>query len=172
MVNAELDVVLADATLVALTYTSTLSASLDGTTADATLQALAWGTENAAVLDLIVEDAGLAARVVPIRTAQMRLTTGAAILTSTAHRGTAPVLPPQLTGGAQIYNVTGPVHATGGTILCFIGPPDRSVEWRLLQGQGTLTPFTTFTDAQGRCSCRFDAAGITGRVVIGAAWVP
>ena len=73
---------------------------------------------------------------------------------------------------AEIFNLTGPVRDTGGAILCFIGPPNKSVSWRLLQGFGTLRPFTDFTDELGRCSCRFDAGGITGTVIIGAAYVP
>ena len=73
---------------------------------------------------------------------------------------------------AALYNLTGKVRDSGGAILCFVGPPHKSVDWRLLQGHGTLTPFTTFTDALGRCSCRFDAAGFVERVVVGAAYVP
>lgn len=71
-----------------------------------------------------------------------------------------------------LYNLTGQVRDSGGAILCFVGPPNRSLDWRLLEGVGTLTPFTTYTDATGRASCRFDAAGITGHVVIGVAYVP
>ena len=72
---------------------------------------------------------------------------------------------------AKVYNLTGPVRQFSGAILCFVGPPWKSVEWRILQGHGTLTPYTTFTDALGRCSCRFDAAGIVERVVVGVAYV-
>lgn len=79
-----------------------------------------------------------------------------------------PILPP------RIYNLTGPVRDSGGAILCFIGPPWKTVEWRILEGTGTLTPFTTYTDELGRASCRFDAGyhGHRTRVVVGVAYVP
>lgn len=73
---------------------------------------------------------------------------------------------------AAIYNVTGQVRQTGGAILCFVGPPGKSVVWMLLHGSGTLTPFTTYTDDQSRCSARFDAGGFVETVTIGVAWVP
>ena len=102
--------------------------------------------------------------------ARVNLGTAQAVMHALVHGGELPPIVQRQ--GPRIYNVTGPVRASGGTILCFVGPPHKSVAWRILQGVGTLTPFTTFTDEQGRCSCRFDAAVITGTVVIGAAWVP
>ena len=72
----------------------------------------------------------------------------------------------------KIYNLTGPVRQFSGAILCFVGPPWKSVEWRLIEGHGTLTPYTSFTDAGGRCSCRFDASGIVERVLVAVAYVP
>jgi len=71
-----------------------------------------------------------------------------------------------------IRNLTGSVRQFGGAILCFQGPPNKSVDWRILEGHGTLTPFTTFTDALGRCSCRYEAAGFVEHVVVGVAYVP
>ena len=72
----------------------------------------------------------------------------------------------------RIYNLTGQIRQTSGAILCFVGPAHRSIDWRLLQGHGTLTPFASFTDELGRCSCRYDAGGFVERVVVGAAYVP
>jgi len=90
----------------------------------------------------------------------------------TAHVGLGEPPPAVETNIPRIYNVTGQVRQTGGAILCFVGPPNKSIDWRILQGDGTLTPYTSFTDAEGRCSCRFDSAGRVERVVIGAAYVP
>lgn len=73
---------------------------------------------------------------------------------------------------AALYNLTGQIRQFGGAIICFVGPPERSVDWRIVEGTGTLTPFTTVTDAYGRASARFDAIGFMGRVVIGVAFVP
>ena len=75
-------------------------------------------------------------------------------------------------GEPKLYNLTGPVHALGGAILCFVGPPNKSVDWRLISGDAILTPYTTATDPLGRASCRLDAVGITGRVIVGVAYVP
>ena len=72
----------------------------------------------------------------------------------------------------RIYNLTGKVRQFGGAILCFVGPPWKSIDWRIIEGHGTLTPYATFTDALGRCTCRFDSSGIVERVVVGAAYVP
>lgn len=161
---------LEDVVLSCMAWTYTHTAALDLTLAPATVQSVVWGTEYPAVLDVVLEDASLVARVFHTLSARMTLSPTAATLVARLHGGVVP--PSPLPHGPRIYNVTGPVRASGGTILCFIGPPLKSISWRLVQGVGTLTPFTTFTDAQGRCSCRFDAAGLTGRVVIGAAWVP
>lgn len=73
---------------------------------------------------------------------------------------------------AVIRNVTGPVRQFGGAILCFLGPPRKSIQWNILQGVGTLTPFTTRTDDYGRCSARFDSGGLVETVIIGVTWVP
>ena len=74
---------------------------------------------------------------------------------------------------AELHNLTGKVREGGGALLCFIGPPNRSVEWRILEGEerGELTPFTTYTDGLGRASARLEA-GVKGRIVVGVAWVP
>jgi hypothetical protein len=71
----------------------------------------------------------------------------------------------------QIFNITGQMLDNGGCILCFIGEPHKTIDWRLLEGHATLTPFTTFTDKLGRCSCRVDAQGFVETLVIGAAYV-
>ena len=73
---------------------------------------------------------------------------------------------------ATIINLTGKILEDGSAILCFQGPANRAVDWRILSGTGTLTPFTLFTDAYGRASCKFDAGGIPGAVVVGVAHVP
>jgi hypothetical protein len=73
---------------------------------------------------------------------------------------------------AAVYNLTGKVRDMGGAILCFVGPPNKSLDWRILEGHGTLTPFTTYTDALGRGSCRYDAVGFAEYVVVGVAYVP
>jgi hypothetical protein len=103
------------------------------------------------------------------RVASAHLTTAEAQTTVLVELGDPPVL---LVLPPRIYNLTGRVRQTSGAILCFVGPPRRSVEWRMLSGMGTLTPFTTYTDDLGRASCRFDAAGIVGPVVVGVAYVP
>lgn len=72
----------------------------------------------------------------------------------------------------KLYNLTGKIRDNGGAILCFMGPPHKSVQWHILEGLGHLTPFTSYTDKLGRCSARFDAMGVTGRVMIGVVWVP
>ena len=95
--------------------------------------------------------------------------TAEAKLVSHVTLGEAPFPPREKTA---IYNLTGVVRQTGGAILCFIGPPWKTVQWRMVKGHGTLTPFTTFTDELGRCSCRYDAGGIVESVIIGAAYVP
>lgn len=73
---------------------------------------------------------------------------------------------------ARLYNLTGPIRGSGGAIICFVGPPHKAIDWRMVQGLGTLTPYTLFTNEHGQCSCRFDSSGIPGRVIIGAAYVP
>lgn len=79
-----------------------------------------------------------------------------------------PVLP------AQLFNLTGPVRESGGAILCFVGPPWKTVEWRMVQGTGTLTPYTTYTDEYGRASCRLDVGYYNRKttIVVGVAYVP
>lgn len=73
---------------------------------------------------------------------------------------------------AAIYNLTGAIRDNGGAILCFVGPPHRSVEWRVLEGAAvSLFPFTTYTDETGRASCRLEAIGFGGSVRIGVAYV-
>lgn len=74
----------------------------------------------------------------------------------------------------RLYNLTGPARAFGGAILCFVGPPWKTVEWRMVQGNGTLTPFMGHTDQDGRAACRFDAGPVStkGRVVVAVVYVP
>lgn len=93
----------------------------------------------------------------------MAVTLDDAVLTSLAEVGIS---------GGTIYNVTGPVRQDGGAILCFVGPPHKSVVWTVLHGSGTITPVTTYTDARGRCSARFDAGAFVENVTIGVIWVP
>jgi hypothetical protein len=73
---------------------------------------------------------------------------------------------------AALYNMTGRVRENSGAIISFVGLANKAVEWRIVEGEGTLTPYTTYSDALGRCYCRYDPAGFIGRVVIGAAYVP
>lgn len=95
--------------------------------------------------------------------------TAEAKLVSHVTLGEAPFPPREL---PKLYNLTGAVRQTGGAIICFVGPPWKTIQWRMVKGHGTLTPYTTFTDALGRCSCRYDAGGLVESVIIGAAYVP
>lgn len=72
----------------------------------------------------------------------------------------------------MIQNLGGTLRQGGSTILCFLGPADRAVEWQVLQGLGTLTPFTKMTDAYGRASCKFQAGMLVEMVKIGVTFVP
>lgn len=67
---------------------------------------------------------------------------------------------------AAIYALTGAVRANGCTIFCFVGPPDRSVEWRVLAGSGWLYPYQDYTDEWGRASCKYEADGFSGMLTI------
>jgi hypothetical protein len=126
---------------------------------------------NRANLALTLAPVSVASQAVPGRVLRTSLGTEEAHLRSQATLGERPehpVLPPTL------HNLTGPVRSSGGAILCFVGPPWKTVEWRMIQGVGTLTPFTTYTDELGRASCRFDCGPVSTRtkVVIGVAYVP
>lgn len=50
-----------------------------------------------------------------------------------------------------------------GALVVLSGLPNRAVTWSLT-GSGTLTPLTTFTDAQGRASAKY-VPGTIGDVV-------
>jgi hypothetical protein len=105
------------------------------------------------------------------RVMQVESGTAEAKLVATVELGEPPEHP-EFLARPKIYNLTGQVRDSGGAILCFVGPPWKTIEWRVLEGHGTVTPFTTFTDKLGRCSCRYDAAGFVEHVVIGAVYVP
>jgi len=105
------------------------------------------------------------------RVANATLWLGEARTTSLVTLGEKPWPPVQ---APALYNLTGPVRDSGGAILCFVGPPWKTVEWRMIQGVGTLTPYTTYTDAFGRASCRFDCGYVPrkSRVIVGVAYIP
>lgn len=148
MADAILNQTLDDATLFAAIFSTSRSAVVNQTLADVQLQAMAFQTNRASVVQ----------------------STADAQLSAFAISGQGdPDRPIQI---PRIYNLTGRVRDSGGAILCFIGPPFRTVDWRMEQGHGTLTPYAKSTDALGRCSCRFDAVGFVERVIIGAAYVP
>jgi hypothetical protein len=169
MPNLAFDQTCADATLVATaalkSHDLALTATLDNITFVA--QAVGW---RYVAFNQTCDPVGLVMTSIRGHAVKFEAATASAKMTAHVGLGTPP--PPVYTYIPRIYNVTGQVRQTSGAILCFVGPPNKSVDWRILQGDGTLTPFSTFTDAQGRCSCRFDSAGAVGRVVIGAAYVP
>lgn len=142
---------------------------------DATLFASIFGISRSAVVDQTLDNVGLTA--VAFQTNQARVDQHTAEVRLSAHL--VADLPPGTPGAPgtpfieeRIYNLTGTVTDRGGAILVFTGPIFKSVEWRLISGHGTLTPFTTFTDEKGQCSCRFDAAGFVEQVIVGVAFVP
>lgn len=146
------------------------NASLTQTLDEVALTGVAWGPDNAA-LNVPLSPVTISAASIRGRIVATTAYLAGATLSSQATLGTRPdvvVLP------ARLYNLTGLVRDSGGAILCFQGPPWKSVEWRMVQGQGTLTPFTTYTDELGRASCRFDCGyvGTITRVVVGVAYVP
>lgn len=65
-----------------------------------------------------------------------------------------------------IYNMTGTVRANGCAIFCFVGPPDRVVEWRVASGAGLLYSYHDYTDQWGRASCQYVANGYSGLLTI------
>jgi hypothetical protein len=67
---------------------------------------------------------------------------------------------------ARIASLTGEVRAGGSALLAFLGPPDRSIEWSIVEGGGQLLPITDYTDQYGRASCMYDTGGFVGDVVI------
>lgn len=67
---------------------------------------------------------------------------------------------------AAIYSLTGAVRANGTAIFCFVGPPDRTVEWWVKSGSGVLYPYKDYTDELGRASCRYDPDGYSGMLTI------
>lgn len=72
----------------------------------------------------------------------------------------------QLRVGGNVFLLTGAVRATGGTLLTFVGPPDRTVAWSILDGGGALYPVTDYTDAWGRAVCLYQAGGWVGETMI------
>lgn len=55
------------------------------------------------------------------------------------------------------------VRADASALIVLLGPPDRSVTWRLT-GSGTLTPIHARTDARGVAAARY-TPGTPGEVV-------
>jgi hypothetical protein len=146
------------------------NASLDQTLGSVTLDAQALNTNNLSV-DQTLQSVALTATGILGRVLTVKDYLGEAKLDAQIALGDKPAV---ITGPPRIYNLTGPVRDSGGAILCFVGPPWKTVEWRMVQGTGTLTPFTTFTDARGQASCRFDAGYHPKKtlVVVGVAYVP
>jgi len=68
--------------------------------------------------------------------------------------------------GGEIFLLTGKVRATGGTLLTFIGPPDRSVKWSIEEGGGAIFPVTDYTDPYGRAVALYQAGGFVGPVKV------
>jgi hypothetical protein len=169
MPDLAFDQTCADATLVATAALKSHDLALTATLDDITFVATAVGWRYVA-FNQTCDPVGLVMTSIRGHAVKFEAATAQAYLTAHVALGVPP--PAAYTYTPRIYNVTGPVRQTSGAILCFIGPPNKSVDWRILQGDGTLTPFTTFTDAEGRCSCRFDSAGAVERVIIGAAYVP
>lgn len=53
-----------------------------------------------------------------------------------------------------IYPVN--VHADStGALVVLTAPPNRAVTWVRASGDGTLTPLTNYTDAQGRAAAMY-----------------
>lgn len=80
-------------------------------------------------------------------------------------------LPMLQTAGAirssgKIFLLTGKVRATGGTLLTFIGPPDRAVKWSITMGGGAVFPVTDYTDPYGRAIALYQAGGWVGPVQV------
>jgi hypothetical protein len=71
-----------------------------------------------------------------------------------------------------VFSLTGTVHDNGTAILCFQGPANHVIDWRIISGSALLTPLGNVTDQFGRASCKFDAVGIAGLVVVGVAYIP
>lgn len=42
-----------------------------------------------------------------------------------------------------------------GALVVLSGVPNRAVTWSIASGDGTLTPITTYTDAQGRSAAKY-----------------
>lgn len=72
----------------------------------------------------------------------------------------------QLRIGGNVFLLTGEVRASGGTMLTFIGPPDRTVKWSITDGGGALYPVTDYTDPWGRAVCLYQAGGWVGESMI------
>lgn len=66
----------------------------------------------------------------------------------------------------RIIFLTGKVYASGSTFLSFIGPPDRTVRWSVVEGGGAVIPVTDYTDQWGRAAALYQAGGYTGKVVV------
>lgn len=143
------------------------NAALTQTLANVAIDARVYGPNNVQ-FDQTLDPTVLASTSILGRVFAVSLPLGEAKLASQLSLGVAPEHP---VVGARLYNLTGPVREFGGAILCFVGPPWKTVEWRMVQGEGTLTPFTTYTDELGRASCRLDVT-VKAHIVVGVAYVP
>lgn len=65
-----------------------------------------------------------------------------------------------------IYNLTGEIRENGTAIFCFLGPPDRTVEWWITAGSGLLYPHRDYTDGLGIASCRYESGNFSGTLTI------
>ncbi len=63
---------------------------------------------------------------------------------------------------ARVY-----ADSTGCTIV-LNALPNRAVVWSIASGDGTLTPITNYTDAQGRAAAKYVPGTVNTTVVIEA----
>ena len=55
-----------------------------------------------------------------------------------------------------------------GALVVLSALPNRAVNWSIASGDGTLTPITTYTDAQGRAAAMYVPGTVNTTVVIEA----
>lgn len=55
-----------------------------------------------------------------------------------------------------------------GVLIVLSALPNRAVTWSIQSGDGTLTPITSFTDAQGRAAAKYIPGTVNTTVVIEA----
>jgi hypothetical protein len=146
---------------------ASLDQTCDGVIFDAVI-----AKDRSAFFDQVAATAILTASVELGRVARYVSATAEAQLTATVTLG-EPTPPEELleTLPARLYNLTGRVRSSGGCVVVFKGPANRTVAWSLASGYGTLTAYTTRTNAVGQAIARYDAGGIPGRVVIRATFV-